>query len=77
MLSFLRLFLSASCLACLFLEVALGIKIIFSIIFLQSWLFSEWLALKNKKEYPYDVLLHDILPLLAQIIVFYKSVFLS
>ena len=75
MLNFFRLFFSASCLTCLFLEMTLGIKIVFSIMFLQSWLLSEWLALKNKQELPYDILLHDILPLMAQIIVFCKSVF--
>lgn len=77
MLNFFRLFFSAACITCLFLEITLGIKIVFSVLLLQSWLLSEWLAMKNKKEIAYDVLLHDILPFMAQIIVFYKSVFLS
>ena len=77
MLNFFRLFFSASCITCLFLEITLGIKIVFSVLLLQSWLLCEWLAPKNKKEIVYDVLQHDILPFIAQIIVFCKSVFLS
>jgi hypothetical protein len=72
-----RMLLSACCLTSLFFEYVLNIKILMTIVFLQSWIFAEWLAFKKKEDFQYDILLHDILPFLAQIIIFYKSIFVT
>lgn len=77
MINFSRMVLGASTVTSIFLETTLNSKIFISAIILQTWLLLEWIALKTNQKIPYDVVLHDVLPFLAQIIVFYKTVILN
>lgn len=77
MLSFSRMVLGASTLASIFLETTISSKTFVTAIILQAWLLLEWIALKTNQKIPYDVVLHDVLPFLAQLIVFYKTIMLN
>ena len=74
MINFSRMVLGASCVTGISLEIAMNDKIIATAIILQTWLLLEWIAAKNNKKLSYDPVLHDILPILAQIIVFYRTI---
>lgn len=75
MIHFIRMVLGASCINCISLELTLNIKMFVSTIILQSWILAEWVAIKSNKRITYDPVLHDILPLLAQMVVFFKAIF--
>lgn len=77
MINFSRMVLGASTVTSIFLETTLNSKIFISAIILQTWLLLEWIASKTNQKIPYDVVLHDVLPFLAQIIVFYKTLILN
>lgn len=74
MINFVRMVLGASCVTGISLEIATNDKIIATAIILQTWLLLEWIAAKSDKKLNYDPVLHDLLPILAQIIVFCRTV---
>lgn len=71
-----RMFLCASCLVAVSFETLLLINLSIQLAILtQMWLFFEWMALKKKNKLPeYDLVLNDVVPLLSQIIMFYKII---
>ena len=69
-----RLVLCAACLVSISFEFLLLINLsIYLAVMIQLWLFCEWMALKKKNKLPeHDIVLNDLVPLLSQIIMFYK-----
>jgi len=71
-----RMFLCASCLVAVSFETLLLINLsVYLAVLIQMWLFCEWMALKKRNKLPeHDVVLNDLVPLLSQIIMFYKII---
>lgn len=75
MVNFARMFLCASCLVTIGFEIILLINLsIYLSFMMQTWMFFEWLASKDKNKKEYDIVLHDLIPFLSQLILFYKIV---
>lgn len=76
MIHFTRMLLCASCLVTISFETILLINLsIYLAFMIQFWMFFEWMALKKKNKLKeYDIVLHDLIPLLSQLILFYKIV---
>lgn len=71
-----RMFLCAICLVSISFEKLLLINLSIYLAFLmQLWFFCEWIASKEKNKLrEYDIVLNDLIPLLSQLILFYKIV---
>lgn len=76
MIHFTRMFLCAGCLVTISFETILLINLsIYLTFMIQCWMFFEWMALKKKNKLrEYDIVLHDLVPLLSQLILFYKII---
>ena len=77
MINFLRMVLAATCTVTVSFEIALNTKLFMTTIILQAWSFTEWIGSKNNNKITYDPVLHDILHLLAQIVIFCKVLFFN
>ena len=76
MVHFARMVLSSTCLVMICYELLLGISLsVFVAANIQGWAFFEWLATRKKYKLPeYDLILCDVIPFLAQVILFYKII---
>lgn len=67
-----RMFLCATCLVTISFEILLLINLSIYLAFLmQMWSFFEWVASKDDNS-EYDIVLNGLIPLLSQLILFYK-----
>lgn len=76
MVHFARMVLSSTCLVMISYELLLGISLSVLIsVNIQGWAFCEWLATRKRyKLLEYDIILSDVIPFLAQAILFYKII---